>query len=50
MARRLRGAVAGPGWHAVILGKGGYLDEIFAAGFEGVRLDKIDFSVLTIRA
>lgn len=30
------------GWQDIILGQGGYLDRIVAAGFDGVYLDKID--------
>ena len=31
-----------PDWQAIILGPGGYLHRILAAGFDGVYLDKID--------
>ena len=34
-----------PQWKSVILGKGGYLDRIVAAGFDGVWLDKVDSSI-----
>lgn len=30
------------GWQRVVIGEGGYLDRIVAAGFDGVYLDKID--------
>lgn len=32
-------------WQRIILGDGGYLDRIVAAGFDGVYLDKVDASV-----
>jgi cysteinyl-tRNA synthetase, unknown class len=31
-----------PGWQRLIIGDGGYLDQIIAAGFDGVWLDKVD--------
>ncbi|MFV0298034.1 MAG: MJ1477/TM1410 family putative glycoside hydrolase [Hyphomicrobiaceae bacterium] len=37
-----------PGWQEVILGSGGYLDQIIAAGFDGVYLDKVDSSIESI--
>ncbi len=33
------------GWQRIILGNGGYLDRIVAAGFDGVYLDKVDASI-----
>ncbi|MBS0242111.1 MAG: endo alpha-1,4 polygalactosaminidase [Proteobacteria bacterium] len=37
-----------PGWQRLILGPGGYLERILAAGFDGVYLDKIDSSIEAI--
>ncbi|MGE0700646.1 MAG: MJ1477/TM1410 family putative glycoside hydrolase [Hyphomicrobiaceae bacterium] len=34
-----------PGWQALIVGPGGYVERIRAAGFDGVYLDKIDSSI-----
>ncbi|MEZ5853724.1 MAG: endo alpha-1,4 polygalactosaminidase [Hyphomicrobiaceae bacterium] len=36
------------GWQNLILGDGGYLDRILAAGFDGVYLDKVDASLESI--
>ena len=33
-----------PDWQSILLGKGGYLDRILKAGFDGVWLDKVDSS------
>jgi cysteinyl-tRNA synthetase len=38
------------GWQRIILGDGGYLDRIVAAGFDGVYLDKVDSSLEPIAA
>ncbi|MEZ5816705.1 MAG: endo alpha-1,4 polygalactosaminidase [Hyphomicrobiaceae bacterium] len=37
-----------PGWQQLLLGQGGYLERILAAGFDGVYLDKIDSSLESI--
>lgn len=34
-----------PRWQMIILDKGGYLERIIAAGFDGVWLDKVDSSI-----
>lgn len=34
-----------PGWQQIVIGDGGYLDRIIAAGFDGIYLDKIDSSI-----